>query len=471
MEGVAVSVRRRGLVLAVVLVVTFIAAVIAPVAAQRERRPGSGRNRNRAEAKNPMPGPTGDRFTLADGGRTVHDNLLKVTWLLDANVGKSECKNVPNVGAGGGMDWSTAWACLQQLNSGGGLLGHTTWQMPATPREDATCRARGQHGNSFGENCSGSAYGSLYYFAWKRHFGETVALEIGPTRNGFSNLQPTLYWFGNSLQQQAGRNKRNRYSGYNSFSFSNGWQGANVDHHVMYFLPMIAGPLPPGSAAAQATIWDPTAESGVPGQTGVSWLANANISRDPGFLQQVKAGSLAIGKDGSMDQKTAQQLIGLMHTSQYLGRGDWKLPVASATHCNIKGKTGGAAGFGCDVSGLGHLYYDVFKLGSGAAVADPPDIAEVKPFFEVEPSLYWACAAGPTSAANSQGGNLCGAPPTAEAGFGFSFDMGSGFTDTTVNGSELYLMVYYPDPTSTKCSTPMQCCTQSGGTWSGGKCQ
>jgi len=421
-------------------------AAPAPASAQRlGRRHHEGR-RAQTEAENDQT-PTGgrERFTLADGGRTVHDSLLKVTWLLDANLGKGACKDVPNVGAGGGMAWKTAWACVAQLNGGTGLLGHTNWQLPVTPVNDSSCSAVGPQGNSFAMNCRGSAYGSLYYIAWKRHFGDTVALQTGPTIGGFSNLQPTLYWFGNSLQRQSGKKKRNPYSGFNSFSFSNGWQGANVNHHVIYFLPMIAGPVAADSPAARATIWDPTAESGVPGRSGISWLADANVAHDPRFLRQVKAEHLNIRNDGSVDQKTAQALIGLMRQNQYLGRNDWMLPVASGTNCTINGRPSEAAGHNCTVSGMGHLYYDVLKLKAGTAVAEPPDIAEVKPFVNVQPSLYWACSADPSTRSNPQG-NLCSSTPTAASGFGFSFDMGSGFTDTTVLGSDLYVMVYYPDP-------------------------
>ncbi len=413
----------------------------APASAQGlGRRHHEGRRPQTDAGKDQPKTEGGERFTLADGGRTVHDSLLKVTWLLDANVGKGACKDVPNVGAGGGMAWRTAWACVAQLNGGTGLLGHTNWQLPATPVEDSTCSAVGPQGNSFARNCRGSAYGSLYYAAWQRRFGDTVALQTGPTLGGFSNLQPTLYWFGNSLQRESGKKKRNPYNGYNSFSFSNGWQGANVNHHVIYFLPMIAGPVPAGSPAARATIWDPAAESGVPGKSGISWLADANVARDPRFLQQVKAEQLRIRNDGSMDQKTAQALIELMRQNRYLGRDDWMLPVASGAHCTINGKQGKTAGHHCTVSALGHLYYDVLNLKAGTAVAEPPDIAAVKPFVNVQPSLYWACGA------DSSKGNLCSSAPTAAPGFGFSFDMGSGFTDTTLLGSDLYLMVYYPDP-------------------------
>jgi hypothetical protein len=417
------------------------------------------------------PSPAGARFQISPDGKTAHDNLLHVTWLLDGNVGKRECSGVSQVGKGGGMDWNTAWNCIKHLNSGKGYLSHTNWQMPSTPNLDPTCKAIGADGNSFAEDCSRSAYGSLFYLAFARHFGETVARQLGPTIGGFNNLQPTLYWAGNSLQQASGGKKKNPYSGYNSFSFSNGWQGGNVDHHVMYILPMIPGPVAAGSPAAKATIYDRTAQSGVSGKTGVSWLTDANVASDPNFLKTVHATGLNIRSDGAMEQETAQSLISLMKQYKYLGRPDWALSLANATNCTFNGNRGNA-GYHCNVTAMGHLYYDVFKLNPGAAVADPTDIPQVKPFSSVQPSLYWACA-GPKPLTDA-GVNLCASTTTAASGMGFSFDMGSGFTDTTVLGSDLYLMVYYPDPpspTPPNCTTPQCRCAKAGGTWSGGRCQ
>ncbi len=461
-----ITIRRSLRLLSLVALINVLATPLAPASrAQRAREP----DRKQAKPYQKTPAATNaDRFTSADGGRTVHDSLLKVTWLLDANVGKSECDKVPGVGDGGGMNWNTASACIAQLDSGKGLLGHTNWQMPATPKNDSGCGGSGGHQNSFGENCSASAYGSLFYVAWKRHYGETVALETGPMRDGFRNLQPTLYWYGNKTKVDTTKKDKN---GYNSFSFASGWQGANVDHHAMYVLPMIPGQVDANSPAGKATIWDRTGDPGVPGKTGISWVSNANVAGDPTFLQTVKATGLRINSDGSMDQQTAQQLITLMQTNKYLGRGDWMLPLANTTNCQINGKTGTTGGYNCNVSGMGHLYYDVFKQSAGSSVAEPPDIAEVKPFTNVQPSLYWACMAATPTSTNTQAANLCGNTPTAAPGFAFSFDMGNGFTDTTLLPADLYLMVYYPDPPAKKCATPAQCCMQAGGNMSGGKCQ
>jgi hypothetical protein len=460
------TIRRSLRLLSLVALMNVLATPLVPASrAQLAREPEH--RETKAERKT-RPPADGIRFTSADGGRTVHDSLLKVTWLLDANVGKSECKKVQGVGDGGGMNWNTAWACIAQLNRGKGLLGHANWQMPATPKNDSGCGGKGGHLNSFGENCSGSAYGSLFYVAWRRHYGETVALETGSMKNGFRNLQPTLYWYGNKTKVDPAKKEKN---GYNSLSFSNGWQGANVDHHAMYVLPMIPGQVDANSPAGKATIWDRAGDPGVTGKTGISWLADANAASDPAFRQAVKATGLPINKDGSMDHETADSLVALMRKNKYLERGDWMLPLANTTNCQMNGNTGKTGGYDCNVSGMGHLYYDVFKLSAGSSVAEPPDIAEVKPFANVQPSLYWACMASTATSTNTQAANLCGSTPTAVPGFAFSFDMGNGFTDTTLLPSDLYLMVYYPDPPAKKCATPAQCCLQAGGTMAGGKCQ
>jgi hypothetical protein len=464
--------------LSALVILTLLLATVAPaVSAQGEKhrkkdqRPPTGTDQANGK-KVARPGSAGERFQISPDGKTAHDNLLHVTWLLDANVGKGQCSGVSQVGKGGGMDWNTAWNCIKHLNSGNGYLGHANWQMPSTPNVDPTCKATGADGNSFAEDCRGSAYGSLFYLAFQRHFGETVARQLGPTIGGFRNLQPSLYWAGNSLGQASGVKKKNPYNGYNSFSFSNGWQGGNVDHHVMYILPIIPGPVPAGSPAAKATIYDRTAASGVPGKTGVTWLADANIASDPNFLKTVHGTGLNIRSDGAMEQSTAQRLISLMQQYKYLGRADWALPLANATNCTLNGKSTNA-GYHCTVSAMGHLYYEVFKLNPGAAVADPTDISNVKPFSSVQPSLYWACA-GAKPTISDAGANLCASTTTAASGMGFSFDMGTGFTDTTVLGSDLYLMVYYPDPpspTPPNCTTPQCRCAKAGGTWSGGRCQ
>jgi hypothetical protein len=457
--------RRNHRLISALFILGALTATALPAFGQKPRKKQSGGG---AEKPQP-PGVTlSDRFTPADGGRTVHDNLLNVTWLLDANVGARACKGVDSVGSSGGMNWKTAWACIAQLNSGKGLYGHTNWQMPATPKADTTCGASGPHGNSFGENCKNSSYGSLFYVAWARRYGETVALATGPAKGGFKDVQPTLYWYGNKTKMPDTSKKAD--NGYNSFSFSNGWQGANVDHHAMYVWPMIAGQADAGSPAAKATIWDRTGDPGVRGKTGISWLADANVAHDPQFLQAVKATGLSINADGSMDHKTADSLVALMRKYKYLGSGEWMLPVAASTNCQINGKTGTTGGYGCNVSGMGHLYYDVFKLAAGSSVDEPADVAQVKPFTNVQPSLYWACMAATPTPANTQPANLCSTTPTAAPGFAFSFDMGNGFTDTTLLPSDLYLMVYYPDPPTKKCATPAQCCVQAGGTMSGGKC-
>lgn len=443
---------------ALLLVSACLLSVVAatPASAQRKKRQKEAQTETKKKEQS-QPSGNANRFTSADGGKTVHDNVLLVTWLLDANLGKGECKNVPKVGSGGGMDWDTAKACIAHLNQGSGYLGHTNWQMPATPQSDSSCGAKGTHGNSFGKDCSDSAYGSLFYKAWQLHFGDTIAQQAGPVKDRFRNLQPTMYWFGNSLKPQGAKKKP--YEGYNSFSFSNGWQDTNVDAHVMYVLPVMPGALgtPDCDKKNVPTVSDPGAQ--------LTWLADANFAAAPATRQHL--GVAGITSAGTMSQQTAQAFVKAMKDKGYPCAADWQLPTASATNCS--GSKTGHVGYNCNVSAMGQLYYDVFKLKAGATVAEPPDIPAVKPFLNVQPSLYWACTAAKKTSSGPQAENRCGPKPEAPgpAGFGFSFDMGSGFTDTTIIPADLYLMVYYPDPPppSVKCSTPACRCVDAGGTW------
>jgi hypothetical protein len=186
------------------------------------------------------------RFTTSADGLTVHDNLLHVTWLADANYPATQKFGLP-VKDGGAMTYQVArrWvAALNASNGGSGHLGHKNWTLPATPPTDETCSvARGPHGNSFGFTCMNSPLGSLYY---KKGLGlrePNTAVPMPPNTVGpFKNFQPYLYWSLNGKERSA--RARKRENGDHAFSFNTGWQGGNVSDHVMYVLPMIRGALP-----------------------------------------------------------------------------------------------------------------------------------------------------------------------------------------------------------------------------------
>ena len=219
------------------------------------------------------------RFAASADGLTVHDNMLRVTWIADADLPATRAFGLP-VQKSGAMTYATAKQWVAALNASG-YLGHKNWTLPATPTTDSGCSvARGPNGNSFGFNCANSAMGSLYY----RGLGirqPNTAVPIPPGNVGpFKNFQPYLYWSLNGKEREPdGRNRRaRRDNGDHAFSFNTGWQGANVSAHVMYVLPMIVGSLQ-GTTPAKGTELQPSAD----GQTvydpiaNVTWLANADL--------------------------------------------------------------------------------------------------------------------------------------------------------------------------------------------------
>ena len=221
------------------------------------------------------------------------------------------------------MDWNTAWDCIKHLNSGKGYLSHANWQMPSTPNVDPTCKATGSDGNSFAGRLQPQRVWVVRSTSRSSAISANRGAPMGPIRRRLQQSAADLVLGRQQPATGVGGKEKNPYNGYNGFSFSNGWQGGNVDHHVMYILPMIPSPVAAGSPAAKATIYDRTAQSGVSGKTGVSWLTDANVASDPNFLKTVHATGLNIRSDGAMEQKTAQSLILLMQQYKYLGRPDW----------------------------------------------------------------------------------------------------------------------------------------------------
>jgi hypothetical protein len=109
--------------------------------------------------------PQASPLITREGGRTVYDARLKVTWLADANLAAKQTFGVPNINRSGSMNYATAvrWvAAMNAYDRGAGYLGHHNWQLPTAPDSDRTCKLTGRHGESCGFNCSGTAMGALY---------------------------------------------------------------------------------------------------------------------------------------------------------------------------------------------------------------------------------------------------------------------------------------------------------------------
>ena len=380
------------------------------------------------EAQPQLPREGGSTLIAREGGRTVYDARLAVTWLADANLAAKETFGVQDINKSGSMNYATAvrWvAAMNAFDRGAGYLGHNNWQLPPAPDIDRTCQVTGRHGESFGFNCSGSALGSLYYVSLGLREPDSAVQnsqnQVGP----FQNFQPYLYWSKSPALDPK--------QGFVSFSFSTGFQGANVVRNYLYVLPMIKGKLP-GTAPASGnhlqanpggtTVYDPIAQ--------VTWLADANLPARQTF------GIAEINRDGAMDHETAVRWVNALNQADgghgYLGQTDWDLPETGPPDpsCSMKGTTG----YGCTSSAMGSLFYRQLGLRPGESVIGPSE-AHVGPFYNVQAYLYWACA-GPSASSACQ-------PDGPAAGFAWNFSFGNGFQGTNLVGNDLYVMVYYLD--------------------------
>jgi hypothetical protein len=313
--------------------------------------------RQSPEANAQLPPAGRSALTAGDGGRTVYDARLAVTWLADANLAATQAFGVPNINKSGSMNYATAlrWvAAMNAFDRGAGYLGHNNWQLPTAPDVDRTCGLTGRHSESFGFKCSSSALGSLYYVSLGLREPDS-AVPNSQNRVGlFQNFQPYLYW-----SKSAAADPR---QGFVSFSFSTGFQGANVFRNYLYVLPMIKDKLPgtpPGSGSklqanpGGATVHDPISQ--------VTWLADANLAATQTF------GIAEINRDGAMDHETAIRWVAALNQADgghgYLGQTDWDLSETGPPDpsCSMKGTTG----YGCIGSAMGSLFYRQLGLRQG----------------------------------------------------------------------------------------------------------
>ncbi|HEX3453096.1 MAG TPA: hypothetical protein VHS03_00610 [Gaiellaceae bacterium] len=348
-------------------------------------------------------------------GQTVYDPALNVTWLADADLPAHDTFGVHGIEKAGSMDYATAVAWVHALNAyggGRGYLGHHNWMLPATPTApsvDPTCSSRD---HKFGFGCFGSALGSLYGKTLGLHAPDTAVPIPAGVRGPFRNFQPYLYW--TNTPGKGG------HVGFKTFSFNTGWSGANQPIHNMYVLPVITGnpfqtPTRNGKgldpSADGKTVYDPGAS--------VTWLADADLAKTETF------GVPGIDRDGSMQGATAAAWIKAMNRHAWLGRSDWRIP-----------ENDGCGGWNCGAKAgpLGQLYYDALGLRQGTPVVSTPVVTAQRGFRELQPYLYWSCAARTVQ-------GPCVGEPVPNQG---SFSFGNGFKGTDLLQNELYVMVYYP---------------------------
>ncbi len=372
---------------------------------------------------------------------TVYDSNQNVTWLADANFATSaECQAIlkqarlTGVAPSGIMDYPTALRFLQAMNTipcqGKGYLCHSSWQLPVMitdPAHDPTCTVhRGFDGNSFGPNCRGSAFGSLFYRGLRLSYPSSVAPQFQDSVAGFRNLHPALYW----SATQGGR------TGQQTFSFLVGQSGSNTTNfNLLHVLAMHRGLLSgsatqSGASGVSSYKSGPAAGAAVyDAGSGISWLLDANLAATKTFGV---SGSVAIPRKPISDEIRMPDIAsgGAMHfqaiaawlkklgDSNYAGTNSWALPeLADLETLNA------------------HL---------GLAPGNPAFIAggSVGPFRNFQPFFYWACPGSAADPSHCDYGHVLNLRDDIAMRWSFNFD--TGFQGTSQETKRYYLTMYYP---------------------------
>jgi hypothetical protein len=381
----------------------------------------------------------GATLVLSPDGTTVYDTVNNINWLADADLAATNRFGLPLctgpgtqtcVNASGSMRYQAAEAWVNAMNAAN-YLGHTDWLLPTTPSIDPSCPKTGQHGNSFGFNCTASALASVYYNALGLKAPSTAVPIPNNTVGPFSNFQPYLYW-----SQTSGGNSP---GGHATFSFNTGFQGSNTPAEFLYVLPMIQGKIPgTPPATGQGLQLNPDGQTVYDPVTNVTWVANANLGATNTFglppCKDPTTPAICVNPDGAMTWDAASQFVTNMNTyngAGYLGQTHWQLPSIDPNCPN----------YNCDGNSnpMGELFYDQLGLSQGMPVVATPDIA-VGPFRHIQPYLYWACEAATIQ-------DLCQTTGPAP-GFEFSFTFGNGFVDTDILANDLYVTAYFVGPPS-----------------------
>ncbi len=372
-------------------------------------------------------GITGTAAVTIEAG-TVYDAANDISWLTDADLPASNRFGVPLctgtgnqtcVNPSGSMRYDAAVAWVAGMNAAN-YLGHADWLLPTSPVTDNNCGRVGPNGNSFGFGCTRSALATMYDGLGLSPPNSAVPITtstIGP----FSNLQPYLYW---------SQTTASATSGNATFSFATGWQGANTLPNFLYAWPMTPGKLAGTPAASGSglqinpggqTIYDP--------MTDVTWLANANLAASNRFGLPVCTDpltpALCVAADGAMTLASTAQFLANMNAAAYLGQTNWQLPAIDAA----------CPGYNCSgvQNPMGNLFYTQLGLLRGGTVASPHET--VGPFHNIQPYLYWSCAA-PTIQSTCD-------PDGAAPNFQWSFSFGSGFQGTDLLANSLFVTAYH----------------------------
>lgn len=137
---------------------------------------------------------------LSDSGDgTIHDDVLNINWLKDANLAATNTFGVAGIQVNGVMNWDTANRWIAAMNTAD-YLGHADWRLPATLQPDPSCGNQLDPGSpyplqGYGFNCTGSEMGELFYTEGGRNADRSILDSATLTAN-FTNMQDYAYWFG-----------------------------------------------------------------------------------------------------------------------------------------------------------------------------------------------------------------------------------------------------------------------------------
>jgi hypothetical protein len=175
-----------------------------------------------------------------DNGQIIHDTRLGINWLADANLAEHHTFHITqginpnpkdstilNINPDGSMKYKTAVAWIKAMNARN-YLGHSNWRLPMATDTRATYYITG---DGIGDEFQGSEMGELYYTELGATAGSTI-LRPPSTQGPFNHFQPYLYWSGTPGDLNPNG------QGYITFSFGNGFQGANFNKDQMYVIPV-----------------------------------------------------------------------------------------------------------------------------------------------------------------------------------------------------------------------------------------
>jgi hypothetical protein len=421
--------------------------------------------------------------TPGDNGKTVIETVtnlrygtVTLTWSADANIAGDLRRDspywVPGINPDGSMPLSVANEFVGKLNANA-YLGITTWSLPITVYDDASCGIASSPTTRFGYDCGEAVTGStgypyselgnLFYTVMGGTAHNNIKQVHGPNYELFKHVQPYLYW-----SQTA---QYNSLVFGNDFWFQNGFQGTESEYDSMFVIPVSVTATKPGPTGLLAACADdPATCTGLlPGLgltttvhparpslrprwdrqliydpvTNVAYLANANLAATlkPDSPYYVSG----INPDGSMDQITLTSFLAALNNPAhpFMGLTGWNVPTIVAgganPDCTIQVKTGEPdIGYNCDgtASDLGELYYNQFGITAGHTVNETWSW-ERWYFYNLVPDYYWECDPAP-----GQPPSQCShAGPSGQIP---SFSFQSGYEGVQSSPNDLFVMLVVP---------------------------